>query len=91
MSKSNKLSLEEQSDRNYLEQTVLDSIQSAQRELAEIEQTGFWRSSHKTFEEYCFARFGFDPLKLDAESLIQLADRASPDAASFRNSEDDEP
>lgn len=75
MSKSNKLSFEEQSDRNHLEQTVLDSIQSAQRELLQIEQTGLWRSSHKTFEDYCKQRFGFDPFNVDAELLIELAGR----------------
>ena len=78
MSKSNKLSLEEQADRSHLEQTVLDSIQSAQRELLQIERTGAWRSSHKTFAEYCKQRFGFDPFELDAESLIQLSDRYHP-------------
>lgn len=91
MSESNKLSFEEQADRSHLEQTVLDSIQSAQRELLQIEQTGLWRSSHKTFEEYCFARFGFDPFNVDAEVLIELAYRASFDAASLMRSEEDEP
>lgn len=79
-----KLSVQEQRDRIRLEQTVFGSIQSAQRELAEIERTGIWCSSHKTFEEYCKQRFGFDPFNLDAESLIQLADcsdRASPNVA----------
>ena len=66
MSESNKLFFEEQADRSHLEQTVLDSIQSAQQQLLEIERTGLWRSSHKTFVEYCFARFGFDPFNVDA-------------------------
>lgn len=70
-----KLSAQEQRDRTRLEEVVTQSIQSAQRELAEIERTGFWRSSHKTFEEYCFARFGFDPFNVDAEVLIELAGR----------------
>ncbi len=92
MSKSkNKLSAQEQRDRTRLEQVVTQSIQAAQEQLLQIERSGIWRATHKNFEEYCFQRFGFDPFNLDAESLIQLADRASPNAASLMKSEDDEP
>ncbi|MBW4639791.1 MAG: hypothetical protein KME05_16455 [Gloeocapsa sp. UFS-A4-WI-NPMV-4B04] len=90
MSKSkSKLSAQEQRDHPRLKQVVSQSIQAAQRELAEIERTGIWRSTHKTFEEYCFARFGFDLLNLDTESLLQLAGKASPDAAPLMRSEDE--
>jgi len=92
MSKSkNKLSAQEQRDRTRLEQVVTQSIQVAQEQLLEIERIGIWRSTHKSFEEYCFQRFGFDPFNLDAESLIQLVDRLSGDSASLMRSEDDEP
>lgn len=92
MSKSKtQLSSKEKRDRDRLEQIVSQSIQEAQRELAEIERIGLWRSSHETFEEYCFQRFGFNPLQLDAESLIQLVDRASPDNASELRRMEDEP
>ena len=83
----NKLSAQEQRDRTRLEQVVSQSIHEAQQQLLEIERTGIWRSTHKTFEEYCFARFGFDLLNLDTESLLQLADKASPDAAPLMRSE----
>ena len=89
MSKSNKLSFEEQADRTRLEQVVSQSIHEAQQQLLEIERTGIWRSTHKTFEEYCFARFGFDPFELNAELLSELADKVSPDATSLRRSEDE--
>lgn len=78
MSKStNKLSAIEQRDRTRLEQVVRDRIQEAQSELAKIERTGIWRSSHKTFEEYCFERFGFNPLELDVEALIRKLEKVS--------------
>lgn len=67
----NKLSAVEQRDRLWLAQVARDRIQSAQMELAKIEKLGLWRSSHKTFEDYCFERFGFNPLKLDIEELIR--------------------
>jgi hypothetical protein len=54
-----------------LEQIVHQSIQKAQIELAQIERTGIWRSSHKTFEDYCFEKFGFNPLELNIEQLIR--------------------
>ena len=66
-----KLSAIEQSDCTRSEQTVRDRIQSALTELAKIEKLGLWRSSHKTFEDYCFERFGFNPLQLDIEKLIR--------------------
>jgi hypothetical protein len=78
MSKStSKLSAIEQRDRTRLEQVVRDRIQEAQSELAKIERTGIWRSSHKTFEEYCFERFGFNSLDLDVEALIRKLEKAS--------------
>lgn len=67
----NKLSAVEQRDRLWLEQVARDRIQSAQMELAKIEKLGLWRSSHKTFDDYCFERFGFNPLELDIEELIR--------------------
>ncbi len=67
----NKLSTIEQRDLVRLEQVARDRIQSAQTELAKIEKLGLWRSSHKTFEDYCFEKFGFNPLELDIEELIR--------------------
>jgi hypothetical protein len=78
MSKSkNKLSAVEQRDHTRLEQIARDRIQEAQSELAKIERTGIWRSSHKTFEDYCFERFGFNPLDLDVEVIIRKLEKAS--------------
>ena len=65
------LSVKEQRDRQRLEQVVRDRICAAQTELAQIEKLGLWHSSHKTFEDYCTERFGFNPLKLDVEKLIK--------------------
>jgi hypothetical protein len=67
----NKLSTIEQRDLVRLEQVARDRIQEAQSELAKIERTGIWRSSYKTFEDYCFEKFGFNPLELDIEELIR--------------------
>ena len=79
MSKSkDRLSPQEQADRDRLEQIVAQSIQEAQEQLAEIERTGAWRSTHKTFGEYCKQRFGFDPFEPNTELLSQLADRYHP-------------
>ena len=89
MTKSNKLSAQEGRDHTRLEQVVSQSIHEAQQQLLEIERTGLWRSTHKTFEEYCLARFGFNPFELNAELLSELADKVSPpDATSLRKSEE---
>lgn len=68
----NRLSKEELRDRQRLEQVARDRIKAAQTELAKIERLGLWRSSHRTFEEYCTQRFGFNPLKLDVEALLRF-------------------
>ena len=65
------LSVKEKRDRTRLEQVGSDRICAAQTELAQIEKLGLWHSSHKTFENYCTERFGFNPLKLDVEELIK--------------------
>lgn len=84
-----KLSAQEQRDRTRLEQVVSQRIHEAQQQLLEIERSGIWRSSHKSFEEYCLARFGFNPFELNAELLSELADKVSPNAASLMKSEDE--
>lgn len=66
-----KLSAIEQSDRTRSEQTVRDRIQSALTELAKVKKLRLWRGSRKTFKDYCFERFGFNPLQLDIEKLIR--------------------
>jgi hypothetical protein len=73
MSKSkNKLSAVEQRDYTRLEKIARDCIQEAQSELVAVEKLGLWRSTHKTFGEYCTERFGFDPTQLNVESMIEI-------------------
>ncbi|MGL4621486.1 MAG: hypothetical protein ACRCZS_20905 [Chroococcidiopsis sp.] len=72
----NRLSTIEQRDRTRLEQVARDRIKAAQSELAKIEKLGLWRSSHRTFGDYCQERFGFNPIDLDVESLMRLLESA---------------
>lgn len=68
----NQLSAIEQRDRTRLEQTLRQSIQEAQSELALVEKLGLWRRTHETFSEYCTQRFGFNPIDLDVETLLRF-------------------
>ena len=52
------LTQEEQSDRLHLERKVERAFFEAGKALAELRDRRLYRSSHRTFEEYCRDRFG---------------------------------
>ncbi|HYX16880.1 MAG TPA: hypothetical protein VE944_21520 [Nostoc sp.] len=52
------LTQEEQSDRLHLERRVERAFFEAGKALAELRDRRLYRSTHKTFEEYCRDRFG---------------------------------
>lgn len=52
------LSQEEQSDRLLLERKVERAFFEAGKALAQLRDRRLYRSTHKTFEEYCRDRFG---------------------------------
>lgn len=54
------LSDEEQSDRLHLERKVERAFFEAGKALAQLRDRRLYRSTHKTFEEYCKDRFGFE-------------------------------
>jgi hypothetical protein len=53
------LSDQEQSDRLHLERKVERAFFEAGKALAELRDRRLYRSTHKTFEEYCKDRFGY--------------------------------
>lgn len=53
------LTEEEQSDRLHLERRVERAFFEAGKALAELRDRKLYRSTHKTFEEYCKQRFGY--------------------------------
>ncbi|QFS51079.1 hypothetical protein [Nostoc sphaeroides] len=53
------LTEEEQRDRLHLERRVERAFFEAGKALAELRDRRLYRSTHKTFEEYCRSRFGY--------------------------------
>ncbi len=53
------LTEQEQSDRLFLERKVERAFFEAGKALAELRDRRLYRSTHKTFEEYCQDRFGY--------------------------------
>jgi hypothetical protein len=53
------LTQEEQSDRLHLERKVERAFFEAGKALMELRDRRLYRSTHKTFEEYCRSRFGY--------------------------------
>ena len=53
------LSLEEEADRQRLELKVERAFHESGKALTELRSRRLYRSTHKTFEEYCRDRFGF--------------------------------
>ena len=51
------LTFDEQSDRNFLERKVERAFYEAGKALMELRDRKLYRSTHKTFEEYCRDRF----------------------------------
>lgn len=52
------LSFDEQSDRMFLERKVERAFYEAGKALTQLRERKLYRSTHKTFEEYCRDRFG---------------------------------
>jgi hypothetical protein len=77
------LSQEEQSDRLHLERRVERAFFEAGKALAELRDRRLYRSTHKTFEEYCRERFGHSRrqsyLLMDAavvfDNLVEICDQ----------------
>ncbi len=53
------LTEEEQRDRLHLERRVERAVFEAGKALMELRDRRLYRSTHKTFEEYCKERFGY--------------------------------
>ncbi|MBC1224988.1 hypothetical protein GNF10_29400 [Nostoc sp. UCD121] len=54
------LNQEEQSDRLHLERKVERAFFEAGKALTELRDRRLYRSTHKTFDEYCLDRFGYN-------------------------------
>ncbi|MDF5732605.1 MAG: hypothetical protein PUP92_32575, partial [Rhizonema sp. PD38] len=69
---SNELTFEEQRERQYLERVVEKSFYEAGKALRELRDRKLYRSTHKTFFEYCKDRFGYSSRRLP-DLLIEAA------------------
>lgn len=77
------LTEEEQRDRNQLERRVERAVFEAGKALAELRDRRLYRSTHKTFEEYCRDRFAHSRrqsyLLMDAavvfDNLVEICDQ----------------
>ncbi|NEU78088.1 hypothetical protein [Nostoc sp. UIC 10630] len=77
------LTQEEQSDRLHLERKVERAFFEAGKALAQLRDRRLYRSTHKTFEEYCRDRFGHSRrqsyLLMDAavvfDNLVEICDQ----------------
>ncbi|QLE53179.1 hypothetical protein FD724_35150 (plasmid) [Nostoc sp. C057] len=77
------LTQEEQSDRLHLERKVERAFFEAGKALAQLRDRRLYRSTHKTFEEYCRERFGHSRrqsyLLMDAavvfDNLVEICDQ----------------
>ncbi|MHC5747036.1 MAG: hypothetical protein ACYTXT_35175 [Nostoc sp.] len=77
------LTQEEQSDRLFLERKVERAFFEAGKALMELRDRKLYRSTHKTFEEYCRERFGHSRrqsyLLMDAavvfDNLVEICDQ----------------
>jgi hypothetical protein len=69
------LTQEEQSDRLHLERKVERAFFEAGKALMELRDRRLYRSTHKTFEEYCRSRFGYTRMaatyKIAAATVMQ--------------------
>ena len=77
------LSEEEQCDRIHLERKVERAFYEGGKALQELRDRRLYRSTHKTFQEYCYERFGFErrhPYRLiDAASVVDNLAQMCPD------------
>ncbi len=67
----NKLSAQEQRDRQRLENIARDRIAEGLRDLDAIEQMGTWKRTHQTFDAYCLDQLGFSRSQLNVETLFK--------------------
>ncbi len=67
----NRLSVQEQRDRQRLEKLARDRIAEGLADLDKIEAIGLWRETHKTFDAYCIDRLGFSRSQLNIETLMR--------------------
>ncbi|RCJ40945.1 hypothetical protein A6770_36885 [Nostoc minutum NIES-26] len=76
------LTQQEQSDRAALEQKVETAFYEAGCALRELRDRRLYRSTHKTFEEYCKDRFGFErrhPYRLiEAAGVVENLKKMCP-------------
>jgi hypothetical protein len=78
------LSLEEQRDRLHLERVIERSFYQAGIALKQLRDRRLYRSTHKTFEEYCNDRFGYSSrrqpyLLIEAAAVVDnLRDKCDP-------------
>ncbi|MCC5640151.1 hypothetical protein LC593_30840 [Nostoc sp. CHAB 5844] len=76
------LTQEEQRDRLLLEQKVETAFYAAGKALMELRVRRLYRSTHKTFEEYCRDRFGYSRdavyLKMSATSVYENIQKYLP-------------
>ncbi|MHC5761844.1 hypothetical protein [Nostoc sp.] len=67
------LTEDEQSDRLHLERQVEKAFYLAGKALVELRDRKLYRSTHKTFEDYCRERFGFErryPYRLMESTVV---------------------
>ncbi|WP_375511945.1 hypothetical protein [uncultured Nostoc sp.] len=67
------LTKDEQSDRLHLERQVEKAFYLAGKALVELRDRKLYRSTHKTFEDYCRERFGFErryPYRLMESTVV---------------------
>ncbi|BAZ09795.1 hypothetical protein NIES4071_16050 [Calothrix sp. NIES-4071] len=71
---ASELSYDEQRERERLERQVERAFYEAGRALRELRDQRLYRSSHKTFEEYCHDRFGYSRRQsyylIDASAVV---------------------
>lgn len=68
---SSELTVDEEQERDYLEKLVDRAFYSAGKALQTLRDKKLYRSTHKTFEEYCFSRFNYN-----SSRTYQLMDAA---------------
>ncbi|BBD62943.1 hypothetical protein NIES2109_57930 (plasmid) [Nostoc sp. HK-01] len=76
------LTQEEQRDRHRLEEKVETAFYAAGKALMELRDRRLYRSTHKTFEEYCRDRFGYSRdaayLKMTATTVYENLQKHLP-------------
>ncbi|WP_341531668.1 hypothetical protein WKK05_38800 (plasmid) [Nostoc sp. UHCC 0302] len=83
------LTEQEQSDRLHLERQVEKAFYLAGKALTQLRDRKLYRSTHKTFEEYCRERFGFErryPYRLmESTVVVDNLIKMCPNRTHFQN------